>query len=48
MSQILRGRVVLWYVNREHDLSAAAARIIDVQSLMNLKFVGDLEASCKL
>ena len=42
VGQILRGRVVLWYVNRQHDLSAAATHIIDLQSLMNLKFAGDL------
>ena len=36
--QILRGRVVLWYVNRQYNLSAAATHIIDLQSLMNLKF----------
>ena len=43
VGQILRGRVVLWYVNRQYDLSAAATHIIDLQSLMNLTFAGDLE-----
>ena len=43
VGQILRGRVVLWFVNRQYDLSATATHIIDLQSLMNLKFAGDLE-----
>ena len=41
--KILPERVVLWYVNRQYDLSAAATHIIDLQSLMNLKFAGGLQ-----
>ena len=43
VGQILRGRVVLWYVNRQYDLSAAATHIIHFQSFLNLQFTGDLE-----
>ena len=41
--KLLQGRAALWYVYRQYGLSAAATHAIDFQSLMNLKFTGDLE-----
>ena len=39
----MQGRAALWYVYRQYALSAAATHAIDFQSLMKLKFSGDLE-----
>ena len=39
----MHGRAALWYVYRQYVSSAAAAHAIDLQSLMNCKFSGDLE-----
>ena len=41
--KLLQGRAALWYVYRQYGFSAAATHAIDRQSLMNLKFTGDLE-----
>ena len=41
--RLMHGRAALWYVYRRYALSAAATRAIDFQSLMNLKFSGDLQ-----
>ena len=41
--KLLQGRAALWYVYRQYGLSAAATHAIDLQTLMNLKFTGDLE-----
>ena len=39
----MQGRAVLWYIYRQYALSAAATHAVDFQSLMNLKFTGNLE-----
>ena len=41
--KLLQGRAALWYVYRQYGLSASATHALDFQSLMNLKFTGDLE-----
>ena len=40
--RLMHGRTALWYVYRQYALSTAATHAIDFQSLMNLKFSGDL------
>ena len=41
--KLLQGRAALWYVYRQYALSAAATHAIGFQSLINLKFTGDLK-----
>ena len=40
----MHGRAALWYVYRQYALSAAATHALDLQTLMHLKFSGDLES----
>ena len=37
-------RAALWHVYRQYALSAAATHALDLQTLMHLKFNGDLES----
>ena len=42
--KLMPGRAALMYVYREYALSAAATHAVDLQTLMHLKFSGDVES----
>ena len=42
-SKLMQGRAALWHIYQQYALSAAATHAIDLQTLMALRFTGDLE-----